>query len=378
MSIETENLWKNSTRENHVESMIELAYRLYTGDRGDCIKQAEAIELLQKAASLGSGKACFELFKIRYEKEINSKHSFDSTMQNLLTTSAKLGYEKAQILLATQYYLGQYIEKNLSKAKFWFRKIAEKNNMNAIDNLIRICINDDNNPEESKAEAHQWLKKKKDLVMVSAKTADKETQSEADAKFKLGLEHYCGQSGKTDYAKAMEYFLEASTLFHGEALYYIAQMHHKGEGVPQNDIEAKNWYKLAAEKGLTEAFYQVGEIIENGRVAIDEEDSLPYYIHAAKRGHAEAQYKVGEIFYSGRGVKTDYVEAKFYYSLAAKQNHTTAQENLIRMCFQGLGDIQSHEISLEWLKTTVQNDCEKADSKKIEEPFAEELFDNIF
>ena len=59
-------------------------------------------------------------------------------------------------------------------------------------------------------------------------------------------------------------------------------MYARGDGVPENDVEAVKWYRKAAEQG------------DDG-----------------------AQYNLGNMYYKGEGVRKDSVEAYALYSLAA-------------------------------------------------------------
>ncbi|MEJ6595360.1 tetratricopeptide repeat protein [Parasphingorhabdus sp.] len=66
----------------------------------------------------------------------------------------------------------------------------------------------------------------------------------------------------------------------------------KGKGVPENEIEATKWYRLAAEQG-----------------------------------NAEAQYNLGLLYATGAGVATNFVKAYAWLSMAAAQGNESASEN---------------------------------------------------
>ncbi len=52
-----------------------------------------------------------------------------------LQKSAEQGLKEAQYLLASMYYDGQGVEKDLGKAKYWYQKAAEQGNPYAIKAL---------------------------------------------------------------------------------------------------------------------------------------------------------------------------------------------------------------------------------------------------
>jgi hypothetical protein len=68
-------------------------------------------------------------------------------------------------------------------------------------------------------------------------------------------------------------------------------MYDTGLGVPENDAEAVNWYRKAAEQG-----------------------------------NAMAQYNLGNMYARGDGVPENFVKAYSWYSLAAAQGHKKAQD----------------------------------------------------
>ena len=74
------------------------------------------------------------------------------------------------------------------------------------------------------------------------------------------------------------------------AQFNLGVMYANGEGVPQDDAEAVQWYRLAAEQG-----------------------------------HAEAQGTLGAMYATGRGVPQDDVEAVQWFRLAAEQGHASSQ-----------------------------------------------------
>ena len=69
-------------------------------------------------------------------------------------------------------------------------------------------------------------------------------------------------------------------------------MYDNGEGVPQNDAEAVNWYRLAAEQG-----------------------------------DAVAQYNLGGMYADGEGISEVYVLGYAWLNLAAAQGDELANEN---------------------------------------------------
>lgn len=95
-----------------------------------------------------------------------------------------------------------------------------------------------------------------------------------------------GEYSKT--AQELQYLAE-----HGDvrAQYDLGVLYDRGQGVPQDDHEAMNWYHRAAEQG-----------------------------------EARAQYNLGLMYANGQGVPQDYAEAYYWITLAASQGNVHAVE----------------------------------------------------
>ncbi|MET0499206.1 MAG: caspase family protein [Steroidobacteraceae bacterium] len=75
--------------------------------------------------------------------------------------------------------------------------------------------------------------------------------------------------------------------------------------------------------------------------------SLKRWLPLAEQGQAEAQYYVARIYANGMsGVSTDYTKAAQWYQLAAKQNYSSAIQELGYMYEQGLGVPQDTKMAL--------------------------------
>ena len=67
-------------------------------------------------------------------------------------------------------------------------------------------------------------------------------------------------------------------------------MYDKGQGVPQSDKEAVQWFKKAAEQGYADAQYNLGCMYANGRGVPQSDKEAAKWLHkAADQGYANAQ-----------------------------------------------------------------------------------------
>ena len=109
----------------------------------------------------------------------------------------------------------------------------------------------------------------------------------------------------------------------------VGYMFEKGEGVTKNEVEAVQWYQLAADKGNVYSQNKLGLMFLNSTgVAQDLAEAVKFFRLAADQGNLDAQYNLGKMFENGQGVTQDMIEAERLYRLAAKQGHTEAQKKL--------------------------------------------------
>ena len=71
------------------------------------------------------------------------------------------------------------------------------------------------------------------------------------------------QSG--DFATALREWTPLAILGNAAAQFNLGVMYDKGQGVPQNDKTALNWYRLAAEQGHAKSQYNLGVMYTEGR-----------------------------------------------------------------------------------------------------------------
>ena len=110
---------------------------------------------------------------------------------------------------------------------------------------------------------------------------------------------------------------------HAGAQSALGLKYASGAGVPEDDVEAVRWYRLAAEQG-----------------------------------YAEAQWLLGSMYGDGDGVPQDDVLAYMWFDVSSAQGHGSAQESkdIIegRMSREQIAEAQ--ELSREWLEAHPRRD----------------------
>ena len=88
----------------------------------------------------------------------------------------------------------------------------------------------------------------------------------------------------------------------------------------QDQAEAFQLYRLAAEQGVAGAQCRLGVMHAEGRgVVQDDKEAVRWFRLAAEQGDAEAQGGLGLAYGTGRGVARDVVAAHMWMTLAAAQ-----------------------------------------------------------
>ncbi|BBM88728.1 hypothetical protein COTS27_00413 [Spirochaetota bacterium] len=119
----------------------------------------------------------------------------------------------------------------------------------------------------------------------------------------------------------------------------------------ENYTSALLWCKKAAERGSTEASYNLGWIYRNAEnVEKDIQQAVFWYRKAAELGHAGAQNNLGVMYLQGNGVAQDKKQAAKWYEKAATQGNVVAQNNLGVMYASGEGVTKDIQQAIVWYR----------------------------
>ena len=159
-----------------------------------------------------------------------------------------------------------------------------------------------------------------------------------------------------DYNQAAAWFRKAANQGSAEAQYYLAnclEMMQLGEDVDAStQKQILDLYEKAARAGIVQAQFEMARTLErkdfedaysyDEKEPVDEIDK-PYadwYRKAAQNGVAEAQWWIGD---------NDYEEAYLWFSKAANQGYVDAYYSLAECYFDGNGVAPNTNKGIEWL-----------------------------
>jgi hypothetical protein len=116
-------------------------------------------------------------------------------------------------------------------------------------------------------------------------------------------------------------------------------MFSEGLGVAPNESEARRQWTKAANRGISQAQFNIGLFNEGGRGGLPQsfEEAARMYDLAASQGHVGALANLGALYEDGRGVKQDAARAARLYRVAADRGSAQAAFNLGSLYRDGRG-----------------------------------------
>jgi len=135
-----------------------------------------------------------------------------------------------------------------------------------------------------------------------------------------------------DFETALSEWVPLAEQGHGLAQHNIATIYLRSEGVEQDIDKSTYWFRAAAEQGLSESQYNLGQIFLHGG-PIEATEAVHWFRAAAKQGHSFAQHNLGGMYYFGRGVAQSDMLARMWYEIAfinGDDKGATSMENVGR------------------------------------------------
>ena len=183
------------------------------------------------------------------------------------------------------------------------------------------------------------------LAFDGTKSPNQQTPVEA---FRVGT-----QALRTgEKAKALPSLEYAAENGHALAQWKLARMYAEGDGVPQNDLRAFEYYRSIADNhaddnpGTPQARFVANAFVALGHYYLDGIPKTPVKADAVRAremfsyaasyfGDPEAQYYLGRIYLDGTGAPRDPKQAARWLGLAAHKGQYQAQAMLGAMLFSG-------------------------------------------
>jgi TPR repeat protein len=153
-----------------------------------------------------------------------------------------------------------------------------------------------------------------------------------------------------DDVEAVKWFRLAAAQGDATAQKNLGWMYFYGAGVPENAVEAVSWFRLSAVSGNRDGEFALAVMYDEGAgIGEDDAQAINWYTLAAKQGQIGAQLQLGVMYAAGEGVVEDDVVAVKWYRAAAMQGVPAAQLMLGRMYRDGEGVPKDLVTAYAWL-----------------------------
>lgn len=177
--------------------------------------------------------------------------------------------------------IAQLIEEGEAPASFtgreleYYIKAAERNDIDAIHDVIRFLEND---PDRQK-ELVSWCQRGAQL-------------NDGKCICKLGKLYFYGIGAEMDEFKAMNCFRKAETMEIPEAYYFLGLAYYEAKGVVSPNIQkAEEYFRKAAEAGYSDAIKAIAELYMQSGQENGYEKAIEYLKTIAEGEHADIAYE---------------------------------------------------------------------------------------
>lgn len=147
-------------------------------------------------------------------------------------------------------------------------------------------------------------------------------RGDAVAQYEMGLQRL--SNGQTP--EGVSLLRRAANQGLAMAQYRLAKLFERGEGVPVDLSQARQWTERAAAAGNRKAMHDLGVYYARGEGApLDEASAFRWFRQAAELGVADSQFNLGVLYQQGRGTNASPQEALYWFSIAARAGDNDAR-----------------------------------------------------
>lgn len=206
--------------------------------------------------------------------------------------------------------------------------------------------------------------------------------SNTEAHFRLAELFATGRGGRIDFAGAARWYERAANAGHSVSQYKLGEYYEKGLGVEKDLKVSQKWYRQASQQGYRQAddaLAHVTSLLSAGQENLDDlsaealyklarsyssKHTQPYdpkkgaelYLKAAERGFSEAQWDVARFY--GRGdayFPQDRKKQLYWLKQAVDLNNAFAMQDLGNLYERGLGVPENLATAIEWYRKAVRH-----------------------
>jgi TPR repeat protein len=121
-----------------------------------------------------------------------------------------------------------------------------------------------------------------------------------------------------NYSEAHKWFKIAAEKGNKDAFFQIGVLYFYGNGVTQSNQESLKWFQQSLNKGNSSAEILIGAVYTK---LMQFENAFQAYRNAALKGHAEAMHLLGLMYYNGQGTAKNTSEARAWLQKSANMGY---------------------------------------------------------
>ncbi|MEZ5667940.1 MAG: hypothetical protein R3F55_11005 [Alphaproteobacteria bacterium] len=339
-----------------VSAMTALAELKLSGDAQSVLRDVDGgLELMQRAADLGSGRAMFQLALLYRDGVLVERD--EEKAASLTAASAAARHLPAVLELADQNARGLIEGASMERAMALLdqaRAIALEEGSTGMMSLGRGFLSGIG-ALDMRAEGVEWLERSIALgnprAMVSladalqngaagtfdperAMTLYKEAIDYGDltAHYQIGVAYATGLATKIDFDAAMDHYRLAAAAGSADAAAELGLAYATGAFVEQDPQQAFDWLRRAADAGNVPAMIYIANLIAMDVLpGFSKDDAIDWLTRAAETGDIDAQFQLALTLDRGLVGERDVDGARYWMGVAARAGHFQAQMELERL-----------------------------------------------
>ncbi len=147
-----------------------------------------------------------------------------------------------------------------------------------------------------------------------------------------------------------------------EACFELGALYANGRGVKQNSQLARKWLKRAIKQESVAARTLLAWLyLNDDSLGQSDTEALELFLEAAEAGDSDAQCSLGDLYQEGAaGIEPNPNAMLQWYDRAAHLNHPKAQYMLGKLMAEGRLVEQNDEAAFQWLTLAIMNQSEPA------------------
>ncbi len=314
---------------------------LYQSGRGVTQDSALAQRWFNTAAQGGHIAAMYALALLLREQGGQGSLQHSVLMQE---KAALAGHPTAQYGLGMLYANGQYVPRDLHKARHWLQQAQQRGNTMAQLALRELPAQPVALPQPARALAPRAntanprppVRRSQSTVARANVTPTNGAQvgrNAADSQAAASAPDLAALGGLST-----EQLLKVARQGDKYAQLMLGALYEDGKGgFEQNHEQAMSWYLKSARQGYPKAQHNLALLYEDGLgVERDYKQAAIWYAKAARAGFSESKNNLAVLHILGRGVKQDRAYAEQLLHQAVAEGNIKARRNL-KMLLDGAG-----------------------------------------